>query len=114
MTEPHKPMRRLKQSRTTRRVTLNVDEELLREAGEFLGTTSMTETINGALDEYVSLQMRLRAANRELALTPEMLDEIRKPRTCWSRGWTRRSGCGRSGGPSFGMSCSCGQPPTRS
>jgi hypothetical protein len=39
------------------------------------------ETINGALNEYVSLQMRLRAANRELALTPEMLDEIRKPRT---------------------------------
>ena len=27
------------------------------------------------------LQMRLRAVNRELALTPEMLDEIRKPRT---------------------------------
>jgi hypothetical protein len=41
----------------------------------------MTETINGALDEYVSLQLRLRAARRELALTPEMLDEIRRPRT---------------------------------
>jgi len=81
MTDLRKPTRRQKQPRTTRRVTLNVDEELLREAGEFLGTTSMTETINGALDEYVSLQMRLRAVNRELDLTPEMLDEIRRPRT---------------------------------
>jgi hypothetical protein len=27
------------------------------------------------------LQLRLRAARRELALTPEMLDEIRRPRT---------------------------------
>ena len=53
MTELRKPARPPRQSRTTRRVTLNVDEELLREAGEFLGTTSMTETINGALDEYV-------------------------------------------------------------
>lgn len=81
MTERRQPTRRPRRQRTTRRVTLNVDEELLREAGEFLGTTSMTETINGALDEYVSLQFRLRAANRELALTPEMLDEIRRPRT---------------------------------
>jgi Arc/MetJ family transcription regulator len=81
MTELRKPTRPPRQSRTTRRVTLNVDEELLREAGEFLGTTSMTETINGALDEYVSLQMRLQLVNRELDLTPEMLDEIRRPRT---------------------------------
>jgi hypothetical protein len=81
MTELHKPMRRLKQPRTTRRVTLNVDEELLREAGELLGTTSMTETINGALDEFVSLQMRLQLVNHDFDLTPEMLDEIRRPRT---------------------------------
>ena len=82
MTEIRKPRRLPRRGpRTTRRVTLNVDAELLREAGELLGTTSMTETINGALDEYVSLQLRLRAVDRELALTPEMLDEIRRPRT---------------------------------
>lgn len=81
MTEQRQPTRRPRRQRATRRVTLNVDEELLREAGEFLGTTSLTETINGALDEYVSLQMRLRFLDRELALTPEMLDEIRRPRT---------------------------------
>ena len=81
MTELRKPVRRPRRPGTTRRVTLNVDDELLREAGELLGTTSMTETINGALDEYVSLQMRLRLVHRELALTPEMLDEIRSPRT---------------------------------
>jgi Arc/MetJ family transcription regulator len=81
MTELRKPTRPPRQSRTTRRVTLNVDEELLREAGEFLGTTSMTETINGALDEYVSLQMRLQLVNHDFDLTPEMLDEIRRPRT---------------------------------
>ncbi|MFM7248237.1 MAG: type II toxin-antitoxin system VapB family antitoxin [Actinomycetota bacterium] len=62
-------------------MTLNVDEALLENAKELLGTDSMTEAINGALEEYVSLQMRLRAAKRELALTPEMLDEIRNPRT---------------------------------
>ena len=81
MTELRRPTWPPRQSRATRRVTLNVDEELLREAGEFLGTTSMTKIINGALDEYVGLQLRLRAARRELALTPEMLDEIRRPRT---------------------------------
>lgn len=82
MAEQHKPVRRSRRGpRTTRRVTLNVDEELLREAGELLGTDSMTETINGALDEYVSLQYRLRAASRQLDLTPEMLAEIRRPRT---------------------------------
>lgn len=81
MTELHEPARRLRQSRTTRRVMLNVDEELLQEAKGLLGTDSMTEAINGALEEYVCLQMRLRAARRELAITPEMLDEIRKPRT---------------------------------
>lgn len=81
MAEVHKPVRRLRKPRSTRRVTLNVDEELLQEAKGLLGTDSMTEAINGALEEYVSLQLRLRAARRELALTPEMLDEIRKPRT---------------------------------
>lgn len=81
MAEQHKPMRRSRRGpRTTRRVTLNVDEELLREAGEFLGTDSMTETINGALDEYVSLQMRLQLVDHDFDLTPETLKEIRKPR----------------------------------
>jgi hypothetical protein len=41
----------------------------------------MTETINGALDEFVSLQMRLQLVNHDFDLTPEMLDEIRRPRT---------------------------------
>jgi hypothetical protein len=62
-------------------VTLNVDEALLEDAKELPGTDSMTEAINGALEEYVCLQMRLRAVNHDLALTSEMLDEIRKPRT---------------------------------
>jgi hypothetical protein len=81
MTEPHRPRRILRQPRTTRRVTLNVDEALLEDAKELPGTDSMTEAINGALEEYVCLQMRLRAVNHDLALTSEMLDEIRKPRT---------------------------------
>lgn len=81
MTEPHRPRRILRQPRTTRRVTLNVDEALLENAKELLGTDSMTEAINGALEEYVSLQMRLRFLERDLDLTPEMLDELRRPRT---------------------------------
>lgn len=80
MAEHHKPTRRRQSPRTTRRVTLNVDEQLLREAGQLLGTTSMTETINGALDEYVSLQHRLQLVEHDFDLTPEMLEEIRKPR----------------------------------
>ena len=81
MTELHRPRRILRQPRTTRRVTLNVDEALLEDAKELLGTDSMTEAINGALEEYVCLQMRLRFLERDLDLTPEMLDEIRSPRT---------------------------------
>lgn len=80
MTELHQPRRIPRQPRTTRRVTLNVDEALLEEAKELLGTESMTEAINGALEEYVGLQHRLQLLDHDFDLTPEMLTEIRKPR----------------------------------
>lgn len=67
--------------RATRRVTLNVDEEYLREAGEALGTSSMTETINRSLEETVNHKRRMWLAEHRFEdLTLEALREMRKPR----------------------------------
>jgi hypothetical protein len=65
--------------RTTRRVTFNVDTALLEAAGELLGTTTTTETLNGALADVVR-QARLRSlAQREFPdLTPEALETMRR------------------------------------
>jgi hypothetical protein len=69
------------QRRTTRRVTLNVDERHLREAGEALGTASMTETINRSLEEVVKARHREELGRHRFEdLTLEVLREIRKPR----------------------------------
>jgi hypothetical protein len=69
------------QRRTTRRVTLNVDEQHLREAGEALGTASMTETINRSLEEVVRAHHRMWLAEHRFEdLTLETLREMRKPR----------------------------------
>lgn len=69
------------QQRATRRVTLNVDEQHLRAAGEALGTTSMTETINRSLEQVVRAWHREQLGRRRFEdLTLEVLQEIRKPR----------------------------------
>lgn len=69
------------QRRTTRRVTLNVDEQHLREAGEALGTASMTETINRSLEEVVRAHHRMWLAEHRFEdLTLEALREMRRPR----------------------------------
>ena len=62
--------------------TLNLDEDLLREAQEELGTTEKTATIHRALQEAINLRRRQRLAERVLpGLTPEHLEEMRRNRT---------------------------------
>lgn len=65
-----------------KRVTFNADARLLEEAREVLGTTSTTDTLNGALSEVVR-QARLRSLSERTFpdLTPEALAEIRRGRS---------------------------------
>ena len=63
----------------TRRVTLNVDDALLRAAGEALGTASMTEVINRSLEETVQAHRRMKLAEHRFEdLTLEHLLEMRR------------------------------------
>jgi Arc/MetJ family transcription regulator len=63
----------------TRRVTLNVDDALLREAGEALGTDSMTEAINRSLEETVQAHRRMKLAKHRFEdLDLETLLEMRR------------------------------------
>jgi Arc/MetJ family transcription regulator len=39
---------------------IDLDEKLLAQAAEFLGTRTKKDTVNRALEEYVKLQLRLR------------------------------------------------------
>lgn len=43
---------------------IDIDEKLLTQAAEFLGTTTKKDTVNRALGEYVKLQLRLRHIER--------------------------------------------------
>ena len=67
---------------SAKRVTFNADAALLREAREALGTSTTTDTINGALGEIVRRRRRERLLEIDLSdLTPEVLAEIRRGRT---------------------------------
>lgn len=69
-------------STAIRRTNINLDTELVQEAAAVLGTVQTTETVHAALREVVQRAARQRLAQRDLAdLTPETLDEIRRPRT---------------------------------
>jgi Arc/MetJ family transcription regulator len=65
-----------------RRTSLNLDMELVAEVREELGTRNTTDTVHAALRDVAR-----RAALRRLAewdfeyLTPERLEEMRRPRT---------------------------------
>jgi Arc/MetJ family transcription regulator len=65
-----------------RRTSFNLDLELLAKAREELGTKNMTDTIHAALREVVRHARLQRLADRDFSyLTPERLDEMRRPRT---------------------------------
>jgi Arc/MetJ family transcription regulator len=44
--------------------SVDIDDELLRQAQELLGTSTVKETVNRALDEAIGLYMRARHADR--------------------------------------------------
>lgn len=67
------------------KTTVDVDRELAREAAEILGTKSLKDTVNSALREVVSAELRHQLADRILAgtlpvPTQEEYDELRRPK----------------------------------
>jgi Arc/MetJ family transcription regulator len=69
-------------STTTKRTNINLDTELVQAAAAVLGTAQTTETVHAALREVVERAARQRLADRDFPdLTPEALDELRRPST---------------------------------
>ncbi len=65
-----------------KRMTFNADADLLQQAQRVLGTATATDTINAALAEVVGRDgLHAFRDLPPLDLTPEMLRELRKPRT---------------------------------
>lgn len=67
-----------------RRTTIEIDDDLLGQAREVLGTKGLRDTVEAALDEVVKAALRRRLAERlktgrGLDLGPEILAEIRRP-----------------------------------
>lgn len=64
-----------------RHTTLDLDQELLREAAVALGTTRTTETVHAALADVVARRRRAMLARLDLPdLTPDSLATMRAPR----------------------------------
>jgi Arc/MetJ family transcription regulator len=60
---------------------MNLDLELVREAGRALGTTRTTDTVHEAMRQVVQRERRRRLAGRELPdLTLERLERVRRSR----------------------------------
>lgn len=65
-----------------KRITFNADADLLEQAKKALGTTSATDAINMSLAEVVRRDAGVRLVEAGFpAITPEMLRELRRPRT---------------------------------
>ena len=65
-----------------KRITFNADTDLLEQAKKALGTTSATDAINMSLAQVVRRDAGTRLVDRGFPdLTPEMLEELRRPRT---------------------------------
>ena len=65
-----------------KRITFNADADLLEQAKKVLGTTSATDAINRSLAEVVrNGSLSTLARDGVPGLTPEMLRELRRPRT---------------------------------
>lgn len=59
------------------RTVVTLDEHLLAEAREILGTASIVDTVNGALREVVALRARREDVDRLLAETDLADDSVR-------------------------------------
>jgi Arc/MetJ family transcription regulator len=61
--------------------TLDLDEDLMREAAAALGTHRTTDTVHAALAEVVARRRRARLAGHDFPdLTPDTLEAMRAPR----------------------------------
>jgi Arc/MetJ family transcription regulator len=64
-----------------RHTTLDLDQELIREAAVALGTTRTTETVHAALAEVVARRRRAMLARLDFPdLTPDAVAAMRAPR----------------------------------
>jgi Arc/MetJ family transcription regulator len=67
-------------SAKVKRTNINIDTDLVSAAAAVLGTVQTTETVHAALREVVDRAARRRLADRDFSdLTPEVLDELRRP-----------------------------------
>jgi len=65
-----------------KRTSLNLDLDLVGQARELLGSKGTTDTIHRALEEVVRREkLRRLAAEPFEDLTPEALEQLRKPRS---------------------------------
>ena len=73
---------------TRKHTTLNLDEALVQEAREILGTTQVTETVHEALREVIRQRARRRLMEYDTPyLTPEAIREWREDRELpWREG----------------------------
>ncbi len=70
------------EGKRVKRMTFNADADLLQQAQRVLGTATATDTINAALAEVVRLEgLHAFRDLPRLDLTPEMLEELRRPRS---------------------------------
>ena len=64
-----------------KRTNMNVDVSLLRKAANILGTRGTTATVHAAMEDVVRRDRLARLAARDFSdLTPEALEEMRRPR----------------------------------
>lgn len=64
-----------------RHTTLDLDQDLVRDAAAALGTSRTTDTVHAALAEVVARRRRAVLAHLEFAdLTPDALARVRAPR----------------------------------
>jgi hypothetical protein len=78
---PKTGIRSTRPRRPAVRTTLNLPEDLLRAAQRSLGTTGITDTVVRSMEEAVRLKLRLRLLEHDMTpLTPELVEELRRPR----------------------------------
>lgn len=69
------------------RTNITVERSLLDEASEILGTKGPTKTVSASLAEVVKKERLRELASWDLVdLTPETLEQMRKPRSASSNG----------------------------
>lgn len=67
-------------SAIVKHTSLYLEEELLRDAGEILGTSGPTGTVKAALEDVVRRARLKSLTGWEIGTTPDELDELRRPR----------------------------------